>query len=62
MMTNINITKEDIEKQLGYEVQDFNATLVYSDTELIGINIQVVPKRAIEYVIVNFNIMKDGCE
>jgi len=54
------ITKEQIEKELGYEIQDFSFDYVKDGDEILGISVRVVPKQAVEYIDVNFTLTPSG--
>lgn len=52
----MKITKEDIEKQLGMEVQSIKIEPLYENGECIGLNILVQPIKTAEHINVDFKI------
>ena len=54
----MEITKEMIEKSLGYEINWFKLEPVYLDGKCIGLNINVEPKKEVEFINVSVTIDK----
>ncbi len=50
------ITKEMIEKELGYEINKFKLEPLYNDGECIGLSVCVEPKRKIEFLNITIKI------
>ena len=46
----MEITKEMIEKELGYEINKFKLEPLYKYGECIGLNVKVEPKRKLEFI------------
>jgi hypothetical protein len=42
------LTKQDVEKALGYEIQDFSVEPTYMGNTLVGYNVRIVPISVIE--------------
>lgn len=57
---DMEITKEMIEKELGYEINKFKLEPLYKDGECIGLNVKVEPKKKLEFVITTITIGKTG--
>jgi|688.fasta_scaffold451957_4 hypothetical protein len=56
---NINITKEQLEKQIGHLVQDFNLVPLYEDKTCVGLTINVKPVQPIKEILIKFLIIDD---
>ena len=57
-----NITKEEIEKKLGFKVENIQLKPMFKNGECIGLYVYVKPQTAIEYIDMDLVIIKDGCE
>lgn len=44
------ITKEMIEKEVGYEINNFELEPLYKDTKCIGLNVKIEPKKVLEFI------------
>jgi hypothetical protein len=53
----IVISKEDIEKQIGYEIENFNLEPLYANGKCIGLNVMVQPKCKVEFITMDFTIL-----
>jgi hypothetical protein len=51
----MEITKEMIEKELGYEINKFKLEPLYKDGECIGLNVKVEPKAKVEFINTTIN-------
>jgi hypothetical protein len=49
----LEITKEQLEQQLGYKIQDFKLEPIYESKVCIGLSVQVVPIKSIKEITVN---------
>jgi len=56
----MEITKEMIEKELGYEINKFKLEPLYKDGECIGLNVNVEPKRKLEFINTTITIGKSS--
>lgn len=54
-------TKEYLEGILGYEIIDFKVEPINCNGEII-VNIKVIPKKSVEYININIEILKTGVE
>lgn len=54
------IKKQDIEKALGYEINDFDISPVFVEDKFTGLSVRVVPKRKIEFIDLNFKVLPTG--
>jgi hypothetical protein len=54
----MDITKEMIEKQLGYEINDFKLEPIFIKDEIVGLSVRVEPKVKLESIIVPITITK----
>lgn len=55
----LEITKEQLEHQLGYKIHDFKLEPLYSNKICIGLSIQVVPIQSIEEITISGIISND---
>lgn len=55
----LHITKEYLEHQLGYNIQDFNLEPLYEGEICIGLSIQVVPEQSIKEITITGIISND---
>jgi hypothetical protein len=55
----IEITKEMIEKELGYEIK-FKLEPLYVNGECVGLNVNVEPKRKLEFINTTITIGKSS--
>ena len=46
----MEITKEMIEKELGYEINKFELEPLYENDKCIGLKVNVEPRNKIEYI------------
>jgi hypothetical protein len=56
----MEITKEMIEKELGYEINKFNLEPLYENGECIGLNVKVEPKKKPEFINTTITIGKSS--
>lgn len=57
----LNVTQEDIESFLGYELNNYDVeTLFTDDGEPIGLNIKVEPKRHLHVLQTSMKILPSG--
>ena len=56
------INKKDIERYLGYPVQDYKIEPDYVNGKLVGFSIMVVPETILENINVSLIFKKDGKE
>jgi hypothetical protein len=56
----MEITKEMIEKELGYEINEFKLEPLNKDGECIGLSVNVVPKRKLEFINTKITIGKSS--
>jgi hypothetical protein len=59
-MENKMINKQNIEKALGYEINDFDFSPIFIEDKIIGLSVRVVPKRKIEFIDLNFKVLPTG--
>jgi len=52
----MEITKEMIENYLGYEINDFKLEPIFNKGIWSGLNINISPKRKLEYIDMKFTI------
>jgi hypothetical protein len=52
------ITKEQLEQQLGFKIQDFKLEPLYNGKNCIGLSVQVVPVQSIDKIEIT-GIIKD---
>ncbi len=52
-----NINKQELEKILGYEIENFKIEPVFDGEKLIKFNILIQPKTKIEFLDLNFKIL-----
>jgi hypothetical protein len=53
------ITKEQIEQQLGYRIQDFELRPLYDGKTCIGLSVRVVPVQSVEEILITGIIKND---
>jgi|AntDeeMinimDraft_6_1070357.scaffolds.fasta_scaffold08682_2 hypothetical protein len=59
----MEIKKEDIEKELGYEVNKIELEPLYEDGKCIGLNVMFEPKKGVGSINTTLTICKSGgCE
>lgn len=56
----MEITKEMIEKELGYEINKFKLEPLYIDGECVGLSVNVEPKRKLEFTNTTITIGKSS--
>jgi hypothetical protein len=56
----MEITKEMIEKELGYEINKFNLEPLYKDGECIGLNVNAEQKIKLEFINTTITIGKSS--
>ncbi len=56
----MEITKEMIEKKLGYEINKFKLEPLYENSECIGLNVNVEPKHRLEIINTPITISKSS--
>lgn len=56
----MEITKEMIEKELGFEINNFKLEPHYENGECIGLNVNVEPKGKLEFINTTITISKSG--
>jgi hypothetical protein len=56
----MEITKEMIEKELGYEINKFKLEPLYKNGECIGLNVNVEPKGEVEFINITIAIGKSS--
>jgi hypothetical protein len=56
----MEITKEMIEKELGYEINKFKLEPLYKDGECIALSVNVEPKEKLEFIINTITIGKSS--
>ena len=56
---DIKITKEQLEQQIGYRIQDFDLSPLYDGETCIGLSVRVVPVRSIEEITITGIIKND---
>jgi hypothetical protein len=56
----MEITKEMIEKHIGYEINKFKVDPLYKDGECIGLNVNVEPKSKVEFINTTITIGKSS--
>lgn len=56
---DIKITKEQLEQQLGYRIQDFDLRPLYDGETCIGLSVRVVPVQCIEEIAITGIIKND---
>ena len=56
---DIKITKEQLEQQLGYRIQDFDLRPLYDGEICIGLSVRVVPVESIEEIAITGIIKND---
>jgi hypothetical protein len=57
---DMEITKEMIEKKLGYEINKFTLDPLYEDGKFIGLSVNVEPKRKLEIINTTITISKNS--
>lgn len=55
----LEITKKQLEQQLGYKIQDFKLEPLYDSKTCIGLSIQVVPVQSIKEITITGIISSD---
>ena len=55
----LEITKEQLEQQLGFRIQDFKLEPLYEGKTCIGISVQVVPLQSIKEISTTAIISND---
>lgn len=55
----LEITKEQLEEQLGYKIQDFKLEPLYNDKTCIGLSVKVVPVQDIKEINITGIISND---
>jgi hypothetical protein len=55
----LEITKEQLEQQLGYKIQDFKLEPLYEGKTCIGLSVQVVPVQSIKEITITGIISND---
>lgn len=56
----MKITKEMIEKEIGYEINEFKLEPLYENGECVGLGVNVEPKRKLEFINTTITISKSG--
>lgn len=56
----MEITKEMIERKLGYEINKFKLESLYENSECIKLNVRIEPKRKVEFINTSITISKSG--
>lgn len=56
---DIKITKEQLEQQLGYKIQDFDLRPLYDGETCIGLSVRVFPVQSVEEILINGIIKND---
>jgi len=56
----MEITKEMIEKELGYEINSFKLEPFYMNGECVGLSVGVEPKRRVEFIAMTITIEKSS--
>ena len=54
------INKENLEKLLGYEIQEFSVVPIFIDEILTNFEVKVLKKQSVEYIEVKTTILKTG--
>ena len=56
----MKITKEMIEKELGYEINKFKLEPLYENGKCVGLSVNVEPKRKLEFINTTITIGKSS--
>ena len=56
---NFTITKEDLEQQIGYKINDFKLEPLYENDTCIGLSVFVIPVQEIEKIETIMTISND---
>ena len=56
----MEITKEMIEKEIGYEINKFKLEPLYENGKCVGLSVNVEPKRKLEFFITTITIGKSS--
>jgi len=59
---NLEITKEELENQLGYKLNDFSIKPLYENEQCVGLSIEVSPVQKIKQIFIPLTISKEDLE